>query len=145
MSLAKAIFSGLIGAFAVNAINETTRQFVPTAPRLDILGKRAIAYPMMEADQEPPPNSQLYWIALGGDIVSNSLYFSMVGLGDAKNAYRNGTLLGLAAGIGAVVIPEKIGLGGEMTSRTRETELMTVGWYLAGGLAAATAYKMLTD
>jgi hypothetical protein len=145
MSFTNAIISGLAGAIAVNIINETTRQFTENAPRLDILGKRAIAYPLMEAKIEPPPNSQLYWIALGGDIVSNSLYFSLVGLGELKNAYRNGALLGLAAGIGAVVLPEKIGLGEEMTARTRETELMTVGWYLAGGLAAAAVYQTISD
>lgn len=145
MSLTKAIISGLVGALAVNLINETTRQFVPDAPRLDILGKRAIAFPLMEADIEPPPNNRLYWIALGGDIVTNSVYFSLVGLGDAKNAYRNGVLLGLIAGIGAVYLPAKIGLGEEMTARTTETAVMTVGWYLAGGLAAATAYQMFSD
>jgi len=59
MSFSKAIISGLVGAIAVNLINETTRQFAENAPRLDILGKRAIAYPLMEAEIEPPPNSQL--------------------------------------------------------------------------------------
>lgn len=145
MSLTKTIVSGLAGALAVNLLNETTRQFMPNAPRLDILGKRAIAYPLMEAEIEPPPNSRLYWIALGGDIATNSLYFSLVGLGAVENAYRNGVLLGLAAGIGAIYLPDKIGLGEEMTARTTETAMMTVAWYLAGGLAAATAYQMLSD
>lgn len=145
MSLTKAIVSGLAGALAVNLLNETTRQFMPNAPRLDILGKRAIAYPLMEAEIEPPPNSRLYWIALGSDIATNSLYFSLVGLGAVENAYRNGVLLGLAAGIGAIYLPDKIGLGEEMTARTTETAMMTVAWYLAGGLAAATAYQMLSD
>jgi len=54
-------------------------------------------------------------------------------------------LLGLAAGVGAVFLPKHIGLGEEMTARTRETELMTVGWYLAGGLAAAAVYQTFFD
>lgn len=145
MSLTKAIVSGLVGALAVNLLNETTRQFVPDAPRLDILGKRAIAYPLMKAEMEPPPNSRLYWIALSSDVATNSAYFCLVGLGAVENAYRNGVLLGLAAGIGAIYLPDKIGLGKEMTGRTTETALMTVGWYLAGGLAAATAYQMFSD
>jgi hypothetical protein len=145
MSFAKAIISGLAGAVAVNLINETVRQFADDAPRLDIMGKRAIAYPLMKAGKEPPPNSQLYWIALGGDVLTNSLYYSIVGLGGAKNAYRNGALLGLAAGIGAVVLPEPVGLGDEMTARTEQTKLMTVAWYLAGGLAAAKVYQMISD
>lgn len=145
MSFSKALISGLVGACAVTLINETARQFIKDAPRLDILGKRAIAYPLMEADIEPPPNKELYWITMGGDLISNSLYYSLVGLGDEKNALRNGALLGMAAGIGAVVLSEPLGLGEEPVNRTGETELMTIGWYLAGGLAAAATYQMLSD
>ena len=145
MSFSKALISGFVGACAVTLINETARQFIKDAPRLDILGKRAIAYPLMEADIEPPPNKELYWITMGGDIISNSLYYSLVGLDDEKNALRNGALLGMAAGIGAVVLSEPLGLGEEPVNRTRETELMTIGWYLAGGLAAAATYQMLSD
>lgn len=145
MSISKALISGLVGACAVTLINETARQFIKDAPRLDILGKRAIAYPLMEADIEPPPNKQLYWITLGSAIFTDSLYYSLVGLGDEKNALRNGALLGLLGGIGAVVLSEPLGLGEEPVNRTGETELMTIGWYFAGGLAAAATYQMLSD
>lgn len=145
MSFAKALVGGLAGALTVSLINESARQLVQDAPRLDILGKRAIAYPLMEAGKELPPNSQLYWIALGGDVVMNTLYYSIVGLGGAENAYRNGALLGAAAGVGAVVLPEKIGLGDEPSARTEQTKLMTVAWYIAGGLAAAAVVQLLSD
>lgn len=145
MSTLKAIVSGFVGACAVTLINETARQFIKTAPRLDILGKRAIAYPLMEADVEPPPNSELYWYTLGGDLAMNTLYYSLVGFGDKENALRNGALLGLLAGVGAVALPEPMGLGEEMTARTQETQMMTVAWYLAGGLAAAAAFQALSE
>lgn len=141
MSLFKALVSGFAGACAVTLINETARQFIKDAPRLDILGKRAIAFPMMKAELEPPPNRDLYWITLAGDIAANTLYYSLVGLGDKKNAFQNGMFLGAAAGIGAVAISKPIGLGDEPVNRTPQTELMTVGWYLAGGLAAAAVYQ----
>ena len=130
MSLFKALVSGFVGACAVTLINETARQFIKDAPRLDVLGKRAIALPMMKANLNPPPNSRLYWITMGSDIAANSLYYSLVGLGEEKNAFRNGMLLGMAAGIGAVALSEPLGLGEEPVNRTRETELMTVAWYL---------------
>lgn len=145
MSLFKALVSGFVGACAVTLINETARQFIKDAPRLDVLGKRAIAFPMMKGDLTPPPNSRLYWITLGSDIAANSLYYSLVGLGEEKNAFRNGMLLGMAAGIGAVALSEPLGLGEEPVNRTRETELMTVAWYLAGGLAASAVYQTLSD
>lgn len=144
MSLFKALASGFVGACAVTLINETARQFIKDAPRLDILGKRAIAYPMMEADAEPPPNRDLYWYTLGGDLAMNSLYYSLIGLGNEKNALRNGAMLGLLAGVGAVALPKPLGLGEEMTARTKNTEKMTVAWYLAGGLAAAAVFQALS-
>ena len=145
MSVFKALISGFAGACAVTLINETARQFIKDAPRLDVLGKRAIAFPMMKAGIEPPPNRELYWITLASDIAANTLYYSLVGLGDEKNALRNGMFLGTAAGIGAVALSKPFGLGDEPVNRTPQTELMTVGWYLAGGLAAAGVYQSLSN
>jgi hypothetical protein len=145
VSLFKALISGFAGACAVTIINETARQFIKDAPRLDVLGKRAIAFPMMKANLEPPPNRELYWITLASDIASNTLYYSLVGLGNEKNAFRNGMFLGAAAGIGATALSEPLGLGNEPVNRTPQTELMTVGWYLAGGLAAAVVYQSLSN
>jgi hypothetical protein len=145
VSLFKALISGFAGACTVTLINETARQFIKDAPRLDVLGKRAIAFPLMKADIEPPPNRELYWITLASDIAANTLYYSLVGLGEEKNALRNGMFLGTAAGVGAVALSEPVGLGDEPVNRTPQTELMTVGWYLAGGLAAAAIYQSLSN
>ena len=144
MSLLKAIASGLVGAVTVTLINETARQFIKDAPRLDVLGKRAYAYPLMRAGKQPPPNKELYWYSLGGDMIANSLYFSLTALGGATNALTVGGFLGAAAGVGAVALSEPLGLGDEPVNRTTETEIMTVAWYLAGGLAAAATYQLLT-
>lgn len=143
MSLMKAVISGLAGACAVTLINETARQFVKDAPRLDVVGKRAIAFPLMKAGIAPPPNSRLYWMTMGSDIVSNTLYYGLVGLGSQENGLRNGAVLGLLAGAGAVALTEPLGLGDEPVNRTAQTELMTVAWYLAGGLAAGAVYRTL--
>ena len=145
MSVFKAIVSGFVGACAVTLINETVRQFSEDAPRLDVLGKRAIAYPLMEAGIEPPPDKELYWITMGGDLLSNSLYYSLIGLGEERNALRNGAFLGMLAGLGAVTLSEPLGLGEKPVNRTKNTEIMTVFWYLAGGLATAAAYQMLSE
>lgn len=145
MSLFKALVSGFAGACAVTLINETARRFIKDAPRLDVLGKRAIAFPLMKAEIDPPPNTQLYWITLSSDIAANTLYYSLVGLGSEKNVFRHGTFLGMAAGIGTAALSQRLGLGKEPVNRTRQTELMTVAWYLAGGLAAAAAYQSLSN
>ncbi|GAB3907694.1 hypothetical protein GCM10028803_41900 [Larkinella knui] len=135
--------SGLIGACVLTVLHETARQFSDEAPRADILGMRAIRKVMKKADAEPPADDELHTWALGGDIVSNALYYSLVGLAKPKHALVAGTALGLAAGAGAVTLPGPLGLGTAPSSRSTATAAMTIGWYLIGGLATAGAYAFL--
>lgn len=140
----KALGSGLVGACALTLIHETARRLAPeVAPRMDVIGMRAITKTMRAVDAEPP--APLHEAVLAGEIVSNSFYYSLVAAGSREDALRNGALLGLAAGLGAVFLPKPLGLGTQPTERTPATQLMTVAWYLAGGLAAAAAYKALSS
>jgi hypothetical protein len=100
---------------------------------------------MRAAGQQPPDDDKLHAMALAGDIISNSLYYSLVGAGERRTVWVRGALLGLGAGVGAVLLPEPLGLGSEPTARTPATQAMTIAWYLTGGLAAAAAYRMMTD
>ena len=126
-------------------LNESARRIIPDAPRLDILGKRAIALPLMKAGQAPPADDVLYWISMAGDLAANTAYYGLVGLGEKENALRNGMLIGLAAGVGAVVLPQRLGLGTEPSARTPQTQLMTITWYVAGGLAAGAIYQFSSE
>src|ERR1051325_7452357 len=99
----KALGSGLVGAFTLTLVHETARRFIDDAPRMDVMGMRVIARAAQAAGAEAPV--PLHEAALVGDIVTNSLYFGLVGLGDSKDALRNGAILGLAAGLGAVFLP----------------------------------------
>jgi hypothetical protein len=143
MSVLPAAASGFVGACVLTLIHESARRMLPAAPRMDILGMRAIAGSLRAAGQEPPPRDELHALALAGDVVSNSLYYGLVGIGRPKGALVRGTILGLAAGVGAVYLPEPLGLGKAPSARTPETKVLTVGWYLAGGVAAALAYRLL--
>lgn len=141
MSFLKAIPSGLIGAVTLTVLHETVRRVVPNAPRVHVLGMRAIAKSLRKMDQEPPSDERLFRAALVGEVFSNSLYYSVVGFSKPKYALRNGTLLGLAAGVGAVLLPGPLGLGKAPSARTPATAAMTVAWYLIGGLVAGLAYR----
>ena len=133
--------AGLAGACTVTLIHETMRRLDPDAPRMDILGMRAIAKIMEAANVTPPEEDKLFGITLAGDIVSNAAYFSLTGSG--KDAWVRGGLLGLAAGIGGVVLPGPLGLGTEPSNRATKTKVMTVAWYLLGGLASAAVARAL--
>ncbi|MFD2935859.1 hypothetical protein [Spirosoma flavum] len=142
-TILQSLGSGLVGACALTVLHETARQFIPDAPRADILGMRAIKKVMESADQEPPADDELHGWALGGDVVSNALYYSLIGLAKPENAVLTGAALGLAAGVGAVALPGPMGLGTAPSSRTTATAAMTIGWYLVGGLATAGVYALL--
>lgn len=142
-TILKSLGSGLIGATALTILHETARRFIPDAPRADILGMRSIKKVLESVDQKPPADDELHDWALGSDLLSNTLYYSLIGLAKPKYALLAGTALGLAAGLGAVGLPGPMGLGTSPTRRTDATAIMIVGWYLIGGLITAVAFKRL--
>lgn len=139
MRASQAVTSGAVGAIFLTGLHETARHIIPHAPRVDVLGMRAIAMSLRAVNQTPPPRDQLYWLAMVGDLVSNSLYYSLVGFGDSKHIWRRGILLGAAAGLGAVVLPRPLGLGRQPDQRTPATQTMTFMLYFLGGIVAAAA------
>jgi hypothetical protein len=145
MTMAKwqALGSGAVGACVLTLLHESVRRRDPHAPRMDVMGMRAIAKSLRKVNRTPPPDKPLHRLALVGDLVSNSLYYSMVGDGKDNGVWLRGALLGLNAGLGAVILPSRMGLGRQPDERTPKTQVMTVAWYFAGGLAAAAAARLV--
>lgn len=137
------LLAGLAGATTLTLLHQSARRLSPDAPRLDLLGMHALADTIRAAGGDPPDEATLYRTTLAADLLSNTLYYAFVGTG--AGAWRRGALLGLAAGVGAVVLPPWAGLPSAPTNRTRATQLATVAWYTVGGLAAAAASRLLTD
>ena len=127
----------------MTALNRAGQRFLPQAPRLDILGMRLAAKGLKKARVKPPKGPLLYAVSFIGEMVSNTLFYALVGLGKARNAWLRGGLLGLASGVAAVKLPEPMGIGKSPTARTRKTAVATVAWYVAGGLLAAVAYRRM--
>ena len=107
--LTTALLSGLAGAAALTVLHETVRRVRSDAPRMDTLGRRAIAKSLEAAGLETPPEDQLQAVALDGDIVANTLYYSLACLG--RPSLARGAVLGAAAGLGALVLAPHMGLG----------------------------------
>ena len=143
----RSLASGVAGAVALNVVHETARRTIPRAPRMDVIGRRGIAKSMVALGKEPPHGQRLQGAALAGDLVSNALYYSLVGLGSdrAKPTLQRGLILGLAAGLGAVFLPPVLGLGHQPGRRGPFTHFLTVTWYTIGGLAAAATLRALSE
>ncbi|WP_375419098.1 hypothetical protein [uncultured Hymenobacter sp.] len=133
--LAQHLTGGLAGALALTLVHETARRLRPEdAPRMDALGMRGLRKLLGKADAPQPDHATLFNLTMAGDIFSNTLYYSLIDTG--RHALTQGLLLGLAAGVGGVVLPGPLGLGTAPSGRTPQTKAMTVAWYTLGGLVA---------
>lgn len=145
MKLTSAIGGGIAGAIALTVIHETARRLTKNAPRMDLLGMEAMEETLDSADVPIPPEDDVFKLTMAGDVISNSLYYTLAGFGDEQQAVIRGTLLGLAAGLGAVYLPKPLGLDEAPSNRTFETKLMTIAWYTIGGLAAGAIGQWIED
>lgn len=127
----------------MTALNKLGQRFLPRAPRLDVLGMRLAGKGLKKANIRPPKGPLLYVLSLVGEMISNSVFYSLVGLGKAKTAWLRGGLLGLASGVAAVKMPEPLGVEKSPTARSKQTVVATVAWYVLGGLIAAMAYRKM--
>ena len=139
----RSTLGGLAGACTLTLLNESIKKIDKDAPRMDLLGMNAVARLMKGNNILTQTADRLFPVALAGDLVSNSLYYSMADAGNKKNTLIRGSLLGLGAGLGAVVLPKTLGLNDEATTRTLKTKVLTVTWYVLGGLVAAAAINLL--
>lgn len=141
--LLRALGPGFVGAASVTLVHQAARQVLEHPPRMDVLGMRALKKGARWLGLRPAHGQRLYRQALAGDLLSNSLYYALVALGRPRRPYLRGALLGTLAGLGALVLPPVLGLGRRPSRARSSTALLTVAWYLLGGLGAARATRAL--
>jgi hypothetical protein len=130
----------MAGAVALTAIHQAAKAVTPDAPRMDVVGMRALVRGADRTHAElPETHKGLYRAALAGDLICNTAYYSL-----ATN-YRRGAAMGLLAGIGALVLPQRLGLGAPPHSELLSNQVMTVAWYTLGGIAAAATSTWLAN
>ena len=134
---------GMAGAIALNVLHESYKRVYHDAPHIDLIGEEAITKGMEGINLNPPEGNALFASALAADLVSNALYYSMIGVGKKKHLLIRGAAYGLAAGIGAVTLTKPLGLSDAPVTKTNKTKGLTVAWYLFGGLVTAFTLKAL--
>lgn len=143
MSLFRSLTAGFAGAVALTALHETARRLRPQdAPRMDVLGERGLRKLLRLEDLPQPDHETAYSATMLGDVLSNGLYYSLVGSG--RHSLGRGVGLGVLAGVGGVLLPGPLGLGTAPSRRTPQTEIMTVAWYTVGGLVAGLVGKLVS-
>jgi len=135
----------MTGALTVTLLNESVRRLLPHAPRIDVIGERSLSKVLRAIGVDPPRGTALYWSTLVADLLSNSLYYSLIGLGRPEQVGRRGVVLGMTAGLGAAVLPPRLGLGRQPGERWPVTHVLTASWYLIGGLTTAFTLRKMQD
>jgi hypothetical protein len=138
----RALGGGAVGALALTGLHELTRRALPHAPRMDVIGMRALSRTVRALGGRPARGDRLYRQTLWSDLVSNALYYSLAA-GPGRRSTGRGLLLGAAAGVGAAALPPLLGLGRSPGAKWPATPLLTVALYTAGGLVAAAAGRAL--
>ena len=145
MKLISAIGGGFAGALALTALHETLRRINSKAPRMDKLGMQSISKSLKAVDVSVPKKATLFKITMAGDVLANTFYYSLAGIGDKENMLVKGAVLGVAAGLGGVYLPKPMGLNPKPSARTTATKLMTIGLYLFGGVVASLTSQLIEE
>jgi hypothetical protein len=144
-SLGKALGAGLTGAVVLTAAHEALRRLRSDAPRMDVVGKRALKRVWRRFGARPPRGHSLYASTLAAELLTNTAYYAAVLLGRPNRPWIRQSAAGLLAGVSALALPPVIGLGFAPRSYRRTNRYLTIGLYLLGGLTAAAAYRQLTE
>lgn len=134
--------AGLAGAAALTTAHQLTRLVRHDAPRMDVMGMRALERGLAFTKWIAPPRS-LHAAALTGDLVSNALFYGLLLAGDARRPVWRGLFGGALAGAAALVLPRHIGLGTPPHSESITNRALTIGLYALGGTVAALAWRRL--
>lgn len=137
------LIGGMTGALALNLLHQIYQRVDHEAPRVDLVGEEALSKLIEKGGGRPPTGKTLFAATLAADLVSNAAYYSLIGFTKKKRLILAGASTGLAAGIGAVALTRPMGLSDAPVTRTDKTKLLTVAWYIFGGLMAASVIKAL--
>lgn len=143
MKVSSALAGGLAGTLTVASVHEALRRISPDAPRMDLLDMDLIKKGLKSMNKKVPAENDLQRWAVGGELLGDTAYFSLAAAGGRKGAWLRGALLGLAAGVTAVVLPKPLGLPKEPSNKSIGTQMMTIGLYLMAGLAAAAIAQLV--
>ena len=145
MKVSAALAGGLAGTLTVASLHEALKRVTHDAPRMDLLNIELIRKGFKSMNKKVPKKDELERLAVGGELLGDTAYYGLAGMGGKKGVWLRGALLGLVAGVTAVVLPRPLGLPEEPSNKTSATQLMTIGLYLMGGLATSAITELVDN
>ncbi len=145
MKILSSIAGGFAGACVVTLLNEIVKKYDKRAPRIDLLGQEVAAEAHNSYDSPVPSQGKLYKEVLTGDLLSNTVYFSIAGA-NQKQPEVQGGMQGIMAGLSAVYAPGlSSALNVKHTGETDKKKILTTAYYFIGGIVAAKVMKWVDE
>ena len=138
----KNIIGGLAGAIVLTLLNESLKNVNSDMPRIDLVGKEVVQKTAEYFGLDIENSESLLSTALVSDIISNTAYYSLIN-GEKEELWLKAASAGLLAGLGAVNLPDKMGLNDEPVSKSLTTKALVIGYYLAGAFTTAAVIRMM--
>ena len=136
------LLAGLGGAIVLTILNESLKNVSGDMPRIELVGEEAVQKTAAFFGVEVNDQDTLYGASLVGDLLSNTTYFSLIS-GEGSGLWTKAASAGIVAGLGAVNLPDKLGLDDEPVAKSTNTKLLTTAYYLAGALTTAMLLQIL--
>jgi hypothetical protein len=133
----KKIIAGLGGAIALSLLHEAVRRNFDNVPEINKVGEEALNKALDKADMKITNHDQLYAATLAGDVIGNGMYYATT----ATSGFNIAS--GLAMGLGALALPEKLGLDEKPVAETNQKKVMTVAYYLFGAVITKFIYDKI--
>jgi len=133
----KKILAGLGGAIALNLLHETIRKNFDNVPEVNKVGEEALNKALDKVDMKITDQDRLYTATLAGDVISNGIYYATT----ATSSFNIAS--GVAAGIGAVFLPQQMGLDDTPVAENNQKKVMTVAYYLFGAIVTKLIYDKI--
>lgn len=139
MGIIKNLTAGFIGSVALNILHETLRKYNTNVPKINLLGEEALNKTLFRYGTPIMDKDELYRTTLKADLVGNAVYYSLIG-GKSALIWPKAILFGL----GAIKLPEPLGLDPDPVAKTDQMKVLTVGYYLFGALVTGYVLKALS-
>lgn len=144
MSKVAALIGGIAGALVIKGIHELVKKIdsdVPHFESMDLDTPQKNNF--LSGDSDTPP--KFFSGGITGDIFNNAIHSSISGLSDHSTDVKTG-LLGVASGIGAIYIPEVLGLNKEHHGASeKKHEALRAIYGLAGVFIAGKVIEWVNE
>ncbi len=137
------LIGGLAGAVTLNLVHQLAKKLDPDAPEIDKIGEEALSKTILAAGYSPPVGKTLFNATLASDVAANAVYYSLIGKGGKKHLLLRGTFWGAIAGMGALKLTRPMGLNDKPVNKNRKAQIMTISWYIIGGIVTALTLKAI--